>query len=194
MIRSKNIRSKNILGRGYYVGVSTAGQTARTADGVDDCGQAPVCAAPMDPGRPDLTWLLHRAAQNMRIAFDEAARAHGLAGARDWLVLSALSAGRRQTQLALAHSLGLDKTTMTSLLDRLEGRGLITRCTDSHDRRARIPELTEDGRRVQVEVTRARDHVEAALLAAFTPHEQHLLRELLTRLASESSDVTGSCI
>ena len=172
--------------------VSTAGQTARTP--VDDCEQVPACPEPLDAGRPDLTWLLHRAAQHMRIAFDEAARAHGLAGARDWMVLSALSTGPRQTQLALAHSLGVDKTTMTSLLDRLEARGLITRVTDSHDRRARIPELTGDGRRVQAEVTRARDHVEASLLGAFTPEEQHLLRSLLTRLAAAQPSAAGSCI
>ena len=166
--------------------VSTAGQTGRAAD-------ADPCSAPLDASRPDLTWLLHRAAQHMRVALDEAAQAHGLSGARDWIVLSALSTGPRQTQLALAHSLGLDKTTMTSLLDRMEARGLVTRGTDSHDRRARIPELTEDGRRVQAEVTGARDHVESALLAKFTKQEQHLLRELLARLA-EPDSATGSCI
>ena len=172
--------------------VSTTGQTAQTP--VDDCGEVPACPEPLDADRPDLTWLLHRAAQHMRIAFDEAAQAHGLAGARDWMVLSALSTGPRQTQLALAHSLGVDKTTMTSLLDRLEARGFITRVTDSHDRRARIPELTGDGRQVQAEVTRARDHVEASLLAAFTPEEQHLLRSLLTRLTAAQPSAAGSCI
>lgn len=174
------------------MGVSTGGQTARTA-AADECGQAGGCLAPLDASWPDLTWLLHRAAQHMRVALDEAAQAHGLSGARDWLVLAALSTGPRQTQLALAHSLGLDKTTMTSLLDRLEARGLVTRSTDSHDRRARIPELTEDGRRLQAEVTNARDRVEAALLATFTPEEQHQLRELLARLA-DSDTATGSCI
>jgi DNA-binding MarR family transcriptional regulator len=147
----------------------------------------------LDADRPDLTWLLHRAAQNMRIALDEAAQAHGLGGARDWIVLSALSTGPRQTQLALANSLGLDKTTMTSLLDRMEACGLVTRSTDSHDRRARIPELTEDGRRLQAEVTSARDRVEADLLAKFTPEEQHQLRDLLSRLA-DADTATGSCI
>jgi DNA-binding MarR family transcriptional regulator len=175
------------------VSVSTAGQTGRTADAADACDQAGPCSAPLDAARPDLTWLLHRAAQNMRVALDEAAQAHGLTGARDWIVLSALSTGPRQTQLALAHSLGLDKTTMTSLLDRMEARGLVTRCTDTHDRRARIPELTEDGRRVQCEVTSARDRVESALLAKFTEQEQHLLRELLSRLA-DADGATGSCI
>ena len=103
---------------------------------------AAAAAIVSDSERPDLTWLLHRAAQHMRVGLDEAAREHGLTGARDWIVLSALAAGPRQTQLALAQSLGLDKTTMTSLLDRMEARGLITRSIDRHDRRARIPELT----------------------------------------------------
>jgi MarR family transcriptional regulator, organic hydroperoxide resistance regulator len=194
MIRSENIRSKNLSAIGYPVGVSTVGQTARTADAAEDPAEEAACSAPMDAERPDLTWLLHRAAQNMRIAFDEAARGHGLADARDWIVLTALSTGPRQTQLALAQSLGVDKTTMTSLLDRLEGRGFITRVTDRHDRRARIPELTADGRRVQAEVTTVRDGVEACLLAEFSPDERLLLRDLLTRLAGESAKATGSCI
>jgi DNA-binding MarR family transcriptional regulator len=186
--------------------VSTAGQTARKG-GTDDGDAVAACLAAVDdPGRvaaddpcatatdrPDLTWLLHRAAQHMRAGLDQAARAHGLAGARDWIVLSALAAGPRQTQLALAQSLGLDKTTMTSLLDRMESRGLITRCTDSHDRRARIPELTDQGRTIQAEVTSARDRVEAGLLSGFTADEQSQLRGLLTRLTVAPAD-HGSCI
>jgi DNA-binding MarR family transcriptional regulator len=157
----------------------------------DDAGE--VCRAPLDADRPDLTWLLHRAAQHMRTALDEAAQAHGLAGAREWIVLSALSAESRQTQLSLAQSLSLDKTTMTSLLDRMEARGLVTRRLDRNDRRARIPELTEAGRGIQAEVARTRNRVEAALLANFTQAEQRQLRELLTRLAAAPSD-HGSCI
>jgi MarR family transcriptional regulator, organic hydroperoxide resistance regulator len=189
------------------VSVGTAGQTARpdgasSARGAGGAGESdaadPCPAAGNDPcgsgsDRPDLTWLLHRAAQHMRAGLDEAARAHGLAGARDWIVLSALAEGPRQTQLALAQSLGLDKTTMTSLLDRMESRGLITRCTDSHDRRARIPGLTAAGQRVQAEVAGARDRVEAGLLGGFTAGEQDQLRALLTRLTVAPAE-HGSCI
>jgi DNA-binding MarR family transcriptional regulator len=161
------------------------------------------CNAAADPcsaaagAKSDLTWLLHRSAQRMRGAFDEAAREHGLQGARDWIVLSAISAGPRQPQLALAQSLGLDKTTMTSLLDRLESAGLVTRCTDSHDRRARIPELTEAGLRVQQELIDARDRAEAAALSQFTADEQRVLRAMLNRLAEGPADdpkAVGSCM
>src|ERR1700753_599541 len=110
MIRRKTIRIKNILPPGYPERVSTAGQVTASGNEAGGYAESDPCAAPAGDGRPDLTWLLHRAAQNMRVAFDEAARAHGLAGARDWIVLSALSTGPRQTQLALAHSLGLAKT------------------------------------------------------------------------------------
>ena len=132
----------------------------------------------------DLTWLLHRAAQRMRAALDQVAQACGLAGVRDWIVLAALTAEPGRTQLALAYDLGLDKTTLTSLLDRLEAGRLIIRTLDPHDRRARIPELTDAGRRIQEEVTRARDRAEAELLSAFSKDEQRLLRALLTRLAA----------
>jgi len=188
---------------GYPEPVSTAEQAPPPAGaagdcGTDECRAAASCPPPAGADRPDLTWLLHRAAQNMRGALDEVARAHGLSDARDWMVLSALTTGPRQTQLALAHSLSLDKTTMTSVLDRMEARGLVTRSTDRHDRRARIPELTADGRRVQAEVTQARDAVEASLLGMFSAREQELLRELLARLTQvepgECAKVTGSCI
>jgi DNA-binding MarR family transcriptional regulator len=180
--------------------VGTAGQAARLGDDADNLAAEPCLAAAGDPcaaaanaDRPDLTWLLHRAAQHMRAGLDEAAKAHGLSGARDWIVLSALAAGPRQTQLALGHSLGVDKTTMTSLLDRMEARGLITRSTDRHDRRARIPELTDQGERVQREVASARDQVEADLLGGFSTDEQRQLRDLLTRLTVAPS-AHGSCI
>jgi DNA-binding MarR family transcriptional regulator len=145
----------------------------------------------------DLTWLLHRCAQRMRGALDEAAREHGLNGARDWIVLSAIAAGPRQTQLALAQSLGLDKTTMTSLLDRLESAGLVTRYQDNRDRRARIPELTQTGNRVQHELIAARDQVEAVVLCQFSADEQRALRAMLNRLAEDPADdskATGSCM
>ena len=144
-----------------------------------------------------LTWLLHRCAQRMRGALDEAAREHGLSGARDWIVLSAIGAGPRQTQLALAQSLGLDKTTMTSLLDRLEAAGLVTRDHDRRDRRARIPGLTEAGTRVQHELIAARDRAEGAMLSQLSADEQRVLRAMLSRLADGPADdprVAGSCI
>jgi hypothetical protein len=47
-------------------------------------------------------------------------------------------------------------------------------------------------------VTRARDHAQAELLKTFSPQEQNLLRDLLTRLAASQHgdclNASGSCI
>lgn len=168
---------------------------ARACLAADDLSAGP-CGA-VAGANSDLTWLLHRCAQRMRGALDETAREHGLSGARDWIVLSAIAAGPRQTQLALAQSLGLDKTTMTSLLDRLETAGLVTREHDSRDRRARIPGLTEAGTRVQRQLVAARDQAEAGVLAQLSGDEQRVLRAMLNRLAEGPADdprAAGSCM
>ncbi len=141
----------------------------------------------------DLTWLLNRAAARMRGELDTVARGHGLAGVRDWIVLTALGVEGGRTQLQLGRELGVDKTTLTSLLDRLEGDELVVRRLDPRDRRARIPEVTAAGRRLQARIAAARDEAEARLLAAFSPDEQRLLRALLTRLA-DSTAASGPCL
>jgi len=109
----------------------------------------------------EITWLLHRAAQRMRSATGEQAERHGIA-LRDYIVLSALHLTPNLTQVELAKTLGLDKTTLMSQLDRLEQRGLVVRRSDLRDRRARIPEITAQGQTVRARVARACADVEAA--------------------------------
>ena len=189
------IAGGRLPGPGAATVAEAAADGARACLATDDLTAAPCEAAA--GARGDLTWLLHRCAQRMRGALDEAAREHRLSGARDWIVLSAIAAGPRQTQLALAHSLGLDKTTMTSLLDRLEATGLVTREQDSRDRRARIPGLTGAGARVQHELIGARDRAEAAVLSQLSADEQRVLRAMLGRLADGPADdarTAGSCM
>jgi DNA-binding MarR family transcriptional regulator len=144
----------------------------------------------------DLTWLLHRAAQRMRIAMDEQAARHGL-DLRAYLVLTALGQSNPQTQLALGQALGLDKTTLTVLLDRLEKDGLIVRLADPHDRRARIPESTPAGRALQARIARSVTDEEKRLLAGFSGAQQRSLRVMLCHLvgAGEGAEVlAGSCV
>ena len=88
----------------------------------------------------------------------------------------------------------MDKTTLTLLLDRLEAAGLVTRGLDNHDRRARIPLLTPEGRGVPREGAAERDRAEAGLLASFSPQERRLLRDLLTRLAADQPSTAHSCV
>ena len=179
------------------MGLEAYAGTVSTAAGPDiaACTEGVGEAACSTAGQPDLTWLLHRAAQRMRRVLDGVADAQGLTGGvRDWIVLSAVLDEPGRTQLALGHELGVDKSTLTSLLDRLEREGLVVRRADPRDRRARIPEVTARGREVQERVARERGRAEAEVLTALRPDESALLRDLLDRLASAEEAGPGSCM
>lgn len=140
----------------------------------------------------EITWLLHRAAQRMRSATGEQAEKHGL-HLRDYIVLSALHLTTNLTQGELGKTLGLDKTTLMSQLDRLERMDLVVRRSDPRDRRARIPEITEAGNAVRAEVASACATVEAAALNNFSQGRVHVFRRVLFEIIGDSED-RGSCL
>jgi DNA-binding MarR family transcriptional regulator len=151
-----------------------------------------------DPGctsRAGLNWLLHRAAQKLGTVAQEAAVRHGIT-TRGQIVLTALASEEFQrTQLALGHALGVDKTTLTAELDRLERAGLIMRKPDPNDRRVRVPVITEQGRTVQCEVEKLHVQVEREFTAELAPEEARALRELLERvIAADHGPDSGSCL
>src|ERR1700741_5306890 len=53
---------------------------------------------------------------------------------------------RKPTMQELARFLGLDKSSVTGLVDRAERRGLVARVPSATDRRAVLVSLTDDGR------------------------------------------------
>jgi DNA-binding MarR family transcriptional regulator len=140
------------------------------------------CAAARQVLRPsDLNWLLHRAAQRVGDAMESAAVRHGI-GIRGHLVLSALRGQPGRTQLALGADLGLDKTTLTTVLDKLEGAGLVRRQPDPSDRRVRIPTITEAGAKLQERVDHDVHLVEQELLATLDAQQRRMLEDYLRRI------------
>ncbi|MFC0113550.1 MarR family winged helix-turn-helix transcriptional regulator [Kibdelosporangium aridum] len=142
----------------------------------------------------DVNWLINRAAHGLREAMDAEANAHGTS-IRGHIVLTALvqNDGRPYSQLALGHALGVDKTTMTALLDKLERSGLVVRTPDPNDRRARIPVITEAGRELQAKLYDLLKAVEARVLDPLTPEERETLRSLLRKIIP-MEHVEGSCM
>jgi len=145
----------------------------------------------------DLNWLLHRAAQRVGEVLESAAVQHGI-GMRGQLVLSALRAEPGRTQLALGAALGLDKTTLTTVLDKLEGAGLVRRQPDPADRRVRIPTITEAGEKLQERVDHDVHLVEEQLLATLGADErqnlEHTLRRLIGPQEGRGDQPAGSCM
>ena len=132
----------------------------------------------------DLTILLHAAVNQVTTYLDRAAADVGLGDARDWLVLAALDDGQQRTQLELSRVVCVDKTTLITVLDRLEKQELIVRTVDPSDRRVRIPQITDQGRRVYATFATARDAAEARALEGVSADDRALLMDVLGRIAS----------
>jgi len=89
---------------------------------------------------------------------------------------------RTPTMNELARFLGLDKSSVTGLVDRAERRGLVARVPSTTDRRAVLVSLTEDGRSL---VSAAADRFEtdvSALLSRLPPRDRETLGRIVSRL------------
>ena len=142
----------------------------------------------------DFNWLLHRATQRVGAAFADEITKFGIT-LRGQLILQALANEEAQrTQLKLGAMLGLDKTTLTSELDKLERLGLITRVPDPKDRRVRTPVITDEGLELQKQAGAALAEVERGFRARFSDQEMAIIHKALSDLARGEGPMHGSCI
>lgn len=99
--------------------------------------------------------------------------------------LANLADGVGRTVSALGAAAGTRPTTLTSVLDRLERRGHITRGARAGDRRSVLIELTESGRAAAEMITQTLADLEHRALAG-VPAEAvagfHLALDALTKL------------
>ena len=80
-------------------------------------------------------------------------------------VLSHLSARGPGSIADLHHSFGHRRSTLTSILNRLEDRGLITREIHPDDRRSVLLRLTRDGKPLATSARRTLERLETAALS-----------------------------
>ncbi|MEN2738684.1 MarR family transcriptional regulator [Microbacterium sp. X-17] len=142
------------------------------------------CAAVDDPATSDLTWLMHRAERVLSRDFDAACRAVGLKDLRDTLVLAVAGDGIARTQIEIASTLGLDKTTLSAIIDRLERQGFLERGEDPANRRTKIPVTTAAGRDALEHAVAKRDELIADTMARLGDEGTAELRVLLWKVAT----------
>ncbi len=140
-----------------------------------------LCGGGLRPA--DLTSLLYSAANRMVVDVDRAAVEMRLSDARDWMVLAVLEDGQQRTQLELSKVVCIDKTTLITVLDRLENGGFIVRSVDPSDRRVRIPRITDKGKRMHAKFATARDQAEARALEGIDAATRSMLFDSLARIA-----------
>jgi len=89
---------------------------------------------------------------------------------------------RRPRMAALADYLGLEKSTMTGLIDRAEKRGLLARAPSAEDGRATEVFLTNEGRGLVERLYLQVKQELAPLMDRLDPSEQRHLHGLLRRM------------
>jgi DNA-binding MarR family transcriptional regulator len=129
-----------------------------------------------------LLFLLKRAQKVLTDAIEPGLSQLGL-DVREFTVLVLLEAEGPRSQQRLSRRLGsIDRSTMVSLIDSLEAKGLAARGRDRADRRAYVIEITAAGVRA---LSRARPVVEAAearVLAPLADEDAAALRRALQQL------------
>jgi DNA-binding MarR family transcriptional regulator len=101
--------------------------------------------------------------------------------------LANLADGRGRTVSELGAAVGTRPTTLTSVLDRLERRGHITRGTRPGDRRAVLIELTASGQVAAATIRQTVSDLERRALADLPPDVIVSLRAALQALTEVSS-------
>jgi len=95
--------------------------------------------------------------------------------------LQALANSPRVDQRTLSRSIGFDTSTIASVIDRLEARGLVQRSLDPADRRVRLLALTPEGEAMLARVVPAMRRAQERMLQPLPPAERaEFMRMLLT--------------
>ncbi|MCX2934444.1 MarR family transcriptional regulator [Mycobacterium sp. CVI_P3] len=101
--------------------------------------------------------------------------------------LANLADGQGRTVSQLGSAVGTRPTTLTSVLDRLERRGHITRGTLAGDRRSVLIELTDSGRAAAAVITGALTEIENRALQNLPADAVTGFREVMDALIKEGS-------
>ena len=96
-------------------------------------------------------------------------------------LLNVIGAREGAIQQELGSALGIDRSTMVTLIDQLESAGLANRRASATDRRAREIAITPRGRRLLQRSRRMISETEDEVLAGLTAEERSELVSLLRR-------------
>ncbi|MGE5145639.1 MAG: MarR family winged helix-turn-helix transcriptional regulator [Candidatus Eiseniibacteriota bacterium] len=97
-------------------------------------------------------------------------------------LLMLLAANPGISQIGLSRAFGLDKSTVSPSIDRLEKRGLVERTRTPNDRRFYALHLTPGGRDLLMRATERVERQEDMMASALTPDERRAMIDMLQRV------------
>lgn len=150
-------------------------------------GPAHEPADPQDPvpkvaGAP-VSEAIFRAARLHRIAAGSLLRTTGLYPGQEVLMLQLWEHGE-QRQSDLIRTLGLDSSTVTKMLQRMEQAGFVSRRRAELDRRVVLVSATRAGQALRSQVEAAWRELEALTVADMSLEEQTVAMKILERFAA----------
>ncbi|MDF5753629.1 MarR family transcriptional regulator [Spongiactinospora sp. TRM90649] len=110
---------------------------------------------------------------------------------RDFVVLDVLADEAAPSQHDLVHRLGINRTIMVKLLDRLQAQGFVTRTRNPANRRTHVVSITDAGRTALDGMRRAAAERDAEITAALTPAQGRRLVELLGALVADDEEAAA---
>jgi DNA-binding MarR family transcriptional regulator len=100
-------------------------------------------------------------------------------------ILATLDEGQRETQGAIADTLGYDRGQLVGLLDEIEEAGYIERRRDPEDRRRQVVVITPAGKKMLGKLRTLTARLDAEFLAPLDNEQRAELQKLLLLLAEE---------
>ncbi len=98
--------------------------------------------------------------------------------------LNALEAHPGIDQATLAGMIAYDRVTIGGVVDRLEGKALVTRAVNKNDRRSRVLKLTQAGQDLLLQVRPAVRRIQGDILQGLSSEEADRFVELLQKAAN----------
>lgn len=134
--------------------------------------------------------LIRRAQQISTALFAEECAAFDLTAVQH-AAMAAIRAHPEVDATRLSQLIAFDRSTLGSVLERLEAKGWVLRTASPTDRRVKLLRLTLEGERLLRAVEPAVWRVQQRLLEPLTPADRAAVLRLLGQLAAVHNDVTS---
>ena len=121
--------------------------------------------------------------------FEEETASFGLTGLQ-YGILNVVAVEPGIDQIGVCNTLGVDRSTLAGVVDRLEQKGLVARSRGA-DRRSNALHLTRAGKRILGEIEVSARKAERRAFEAFSAAEQAQFRRMLARLVEHHARYAG---
>lgn len=132
---------------------------------------------------PKVFHLLQQAHSALFRASDQLLRARLGIGTAQQAILFALSKSDGATLSALADRLGLTKSSLSGLIDRMEKAKLVRRVPNPHDARSALVRIEAKGRDCVAQSLPETKRINSALLAPFDAEERAVIERFLNHIS-----------